>query len=47
MSAKERKYNKQYDKINLFVHEDIRENKQSAAKIAKKKAEDEAEKKLW
>lgn len=36
---------KQYDKINLFINEDIRENKLSAAAIAKRNAQEAAEKK--
>lgn len=45
--AKQRKMATQYDKINAYIQEDIRENKLSAAAIAQRNAEEEAEKKQW
>ena len=44
--AAERKKQRQYDHIQLFINEDIRENKLSAIAVAKRNAEAEAEKKL-
>ena len=44
--AKDRRQQKQYDKIPAYINEDIRENKESKARIAKRLADEALEKKV-
>jgi len=43
LQAKERKVQKQYDNIPVFINEDIKDTKESRARIAKRLAEEKAE----
>ena len=42
-TAAERKFNKQYEKVQIFINEDIKQTKEEKARADKKFAEEEAE----